>query len=77
MKTAKSLAVETLIGVEKGFARWKAMFDDRKKSPIADYMISLNTKPVQYRSPRRSKRSLESSDVAVNAKSRTHQTGLC
>ncbi|ELY5912816.1 TPA: ATP-dependent DNA helicase RecQ [Cronobacter sakazakii] len=46
MKTAKSLAVETLIGVEKGFARWKAMFDDRKKSPIADYMISLNTKPV-------------------------------
>ena len=22
------------------------MFDDRKKSPIADYMISLNTKPV-------------------------------
>lgn len=45
METAKSLSVEKLISVEKGFLRWKAMFDQSQPSDIASYCISLDTKP--------------------------------
>lgn len=44
LKTAEELSVEKLIGVEKGFLRWKAMFDMHKPSNIADYQVSLDTK---------------------------------
>lgn len=54
MDTAEALSVEKLISVEKGFLRWKAMFDNRLPSQIADYMISLDTKPehIEYLSNR-------------------------
>lgn len=45
MDTAESLSVEKLISVEKGFLRWKAMFEQRQLSDIANYCISLEAKP--------------------------------
>lgn len=54
METAESLSVEKLISVEKGFLRWKAMFEQRQPSDIASYCISLDTKPdhVDYQGNR-------------------------
>ncbi|EJH7015145.1 ATP-dependent DNA helicase RecQ [Salmonella enterica] len=54
METAESLSVEKLISVEKGFLRWKAMFEQRQPSDIANYCISLDTKPdhIDYQGDR-------------------------
>ncbi|MDP1255115.1 ATP-dependent DNA helicase RecQ, partial [Klebsiella pneumoniae] len=54
METAENLSVEKLISVEKGFLRWKAMFEQRQPSDIANYCISLDTKPdyIDYQGDR-------------------------
>lgn len=54
METAESLSVEKLISVEKGYLRWKAMFEQHQPSHIASYCISLDTKPdhIDYQGDR-------------------------
>lgn len=54
MDTAENLSVEKLISVEKGYLRWKAMFEQHQPSDIASYCISLDTKPdhIDYQSDR-------------------------
>lgn len=54
MEAAESLSVEKLISVEKGYERWKAMFEPRQPSDIASYSISLDTKPdyIDYQGDR-------------------------